>query len=48
MAGLDTSWAQGTRTVYWYIDGTMDGTSTLRDGVSSGGAYTFYGLDPGT
>lgn len=48
MADLDTTWEQGTRTVYWYIDGVMDGTSTLRDGVSSGGAYTFYGLDSGT
>lgn len=48
MTGLDTSWNEGTRTVYWYIDGVMDGTSTLPNGVSSGGSYTFRGLEPST
>lgn len=48
MAGLDTSWNEGTRTVYWYIDGEMDGTSSLGNGVSSGGSHTFRGLDAGT
>lgn len=48
MAGLDASWNEGTRTVYWYIDGEMDGTSSLPNGVSSGGSHTFRGLDAGT
>lgn len=48
MNGLDTSWNEGIRTVYWYIDGTMDGTSTLQNQVSYGGSYTFRGLNAGT
>ena len=48
MNGLATGYNQGIRTVYWYIDSVMDGTSTLPNQVAYGGSYTFRGLDAGT
>ena len=55
VSGLDTSWANGTRTVKWYLtesgliptESAYDYTksTTLADGVSSGGGVTFSGLE---
>lgn len=55
VSGLDTSWADGTRTVKWYLtksgliptESAYDYTksTTLADGVSSGGGVTFSGLE---
>lgn len=59
LTGLDTSWTNGTRTVNWYLGSANGGTPTenayykhkttsLADGVSSGGQVTFTGLEPDT
>lgn len=60
LSGLDTSWANGIRTVYWYLgrgnSGMIPSTnnpfqsdvSELENAVSSGGHITFYGLEPNT
>lgn len=46
--GLDTNYAKSDRVCTWYLDGKKKGTSTLGANVSSGGAFTFSGLDSGT
>lgn len=46
--GLDSAYAGSDRVCTWYLDGRRDGTSRLGAKVSSGGDYTFTGLDPGT
>lgn len=46
--GLDMAYASADRVCTWYLDGRRKGTSTLGAKVSSGGAYTFSGLDSGT
>ena len=59
LSGLDTTWEQGTRTVYWYLGSANGGiptesaytyanTTTLADRVSSGGHTTFVKLEAGT
>ena len=59
LSGLDTSWENGTRTVYWYLGSANGGiptansyfktkSATISDGVSSGGNVTFSGLQSGT
>ena len=48
MAGLQTDYAYSDRVCSWYLDGVYKGQTTLSEGVSSGGAYTFSGLKPGT
>jgi hypothetical protein len=59
VSGLDESWTNGTRTVYWYLGSAGGGiptpstyyktkTSTIADGVSSGGSVTFSGLSTNT
>ena len=54
VSSLDTSWSNGTRTVYWYIgipnsgDYLQSKTSTIEDGVSSGGSVTFSNLTANT
>lgn len=46
--GLDTNYASSDRVCTWYLNGNRKGTSTLGANVSSGGAYTFKGLNAGT
>lgn len=48
MAGLDTGYTVSDRTCDWYIDGSYDGSVRLGAGISSGGRYTFRGLDSDT
>lgn len=59
VSGLDTSWSNGTRTVYWYRGSAGGGiptpsaysqkkTASLANKVSSGGSVTFTGLSAGT
>lgn len=59
ITSLDESWSNGTRTVYWYLGSPNGGiptedyyykskTSSLANGVSSGGKVTFSGLDADT
>ena len=59
LTGLDTSWTNGTRDVYWYLGSANGGiptenayyktkSTTLADGVSSGGDVTFSGLQAST
>ena len=55
VSGLDTSWSNGERTANWYL--TYSGliptesaydykkSTTIADGVSSGGTVTFTGLE---
>ena len=48
MAGLQTEYPNSDRVCSWYLDGSYKGITTLSGGISSGGAYTFSGLKPGT
>lgn len=48
LAGLDTSWNNGTRPVVWWIGSSYQGESSLSNGVSSGGNKTITGLSPAT
>lgn len=59
LTSLDTSWENGTRTVYWYLGSANGGiptenayyktkTASLANGVSSGGQVTFTGLESDT
>jgi hypothetical protein len=47
LTNLDTSWSNGERLVTWSLDGQTK-TSTLPDGVASGGEVTFDGLKADT
>lgn len=46
--GLDTNYASSDRVCTWFLDGSKKGTSTLSANVSSGGTFTFKGLNAGT
>lgn len=59
VSSLDTSWTNGTRTVYWYLGRANGGiptesnyymkrTATIADRAPSGGEVTFTGLSPST
>lgn len=48
LRGLDAEYSKSDRVCTWYLDGVRKGTTTLEAKVSSGGAYTFGKLSPGT
>lgn len=48
LAGCDTSYSKGDRSLYWYLNGSLKHTTSLGAYVYSGGDYTFYGLTPDT
>ncbi len=48
LTSLDPEWTQGTRTIYWYVNGSSDGTTSLADGAESSGTHTFSGLSADT
>lgn len=45
---LDTSYTNGTRLVYWYLNGKITDATYLAPQVYSGGDVTFVGLASGT
>lgn len=48
VGGLQEEYASADRVCTWYLNGDYKGTSWLGAHVSSGGAFTFSGLSPGT
>lgn len=48
LTSLDTSYAGGTRRVYWYLDDVYYTDMSISNGVSNAAGYTFTGLSPGT
>lgn len=48
ISGLDSSYSNNDRNIAWYIDGTFDGTDSLKSGVSKSSVWKFTKLDPST
>ncbi len=48
VSDLDTSWANGTRTIEWYLNGTYKSSSSLANGASSSDTKSFTNLSPST
>ena len=48
VAGLDTAYASADRVCEWYLNGRYKGSRTLGAKASTGGSFTFSGLEPGT